>query len=199
MLKSISISPVVRAVFVIGAVAALVTSVTFATLQDTATLTDNTIASATPDLNIANFEEEVCGDFDVTAVGFAFTGAIPGGDPVPDPANKFCLENAGEVDFNVYASIPTEPTEQNVDLSLVDVILSCADTNGTFAVTESIADLAAAHPNGVLMAGGSFVAGEEAVCDAQVQMHPGAVSGDSGTVNQFDLEFRGVNALEDTL
>lgn len=39
------ISPIARAILVIGVVAALVTGVTFAALQNTATLTNNTINS----------------------------------------------------------------------------------------------------------------------------------------------------------
>lgn len=70
------LNPVVRAVLVIGAVMALVTSVTFAALQNTATLTNNTITS---DIEGLLVDSDGDGSFGTTDEGFAFTDVEPGG------------------------------------------------------------------------------------------------------------------------
>lgn len=84
------ISPVARAVLVIGAVMALVTSMTFAALQDTATLTNNTITS---DIDGLLVDSDGDGSFGKTDEGFAFTNIEPGGT---SDVKQFALKNDTE-------------------------------------------------------------------------------------------------------
>lgn len=192
-----SFSPVLRAIGVIGVVAALVTSITFAALQSSATLTGNTVASASAELLVDGNED---GTFASSEAGFAFTGLVPGGSA--STVETFDLRNNGDVALDVAVSIPTAPTTSGtVDLTLVDVILSCTDsTNGdTFAVTDSVQDLVDAHATGgVSMLSDAFEPGasDKADCDFSVQMQSGAVTGTGATVDAFDLEFTGTNTAE---
>jgi hypothetical protein len=91
------ISPVARAVLVIGAVMALVTSMTFAALQNTATLTNNTISSDVDGLLVDSDGDD---SFGTTDEGFAFLNIEPGGT---SDAKAFSLKNdtADPMEVNV--------------------------------------------------------------------------------------------------
>jgi hypothetical protein len=104
MVLAQKISPLVRAVAVIGSVAALVSGVTFAALQSQATLTDNTISSATAGLVVNN---QVGNDttFSPAEPGFAFTNLIPG---TASDAKPFQLRNSGTVPLDVYVELNNE-------------------------------------------------------------------------------------------
>lgn len=100
------ISPLARAILVIGAVAALVTGVTFAALQNTATLTNNTITSEVDGLLVDSDGDD---SFGTTDEGFAFTNIAPGGTSDPK-AFKLKNETNGPLEVNVQvigeASLP---------------------------------------------------------------------------------------------
>lgn len=101
MQRLLTINPLIRAVLVIGAVAALVTGVTFAALTNTATLTQNTISAADASLLVWDGDS-----FESTAPGFTVTDLVPGqgsGD------NFFYLQNNSPGDLWVYAHVPAEP------------------------------------------------------------------------------------------
>lgn len=190
--------PLVRALGVFGIVAALVTSVTFAALQSQATLTNNTITSAT-----AGLEVKSSGSFAAQDAGFVFSGALPGGPAVPATGHAFQLRNSGTANLVVAASIPTMPTftvgsSGVADPAMIDVILSCIAGANSFSVTASVADLVAAHatggvvmPSDILPAG----SGNVADCTAQVQLNSGAFTGSSLTTGNFNLVFTGVASL----
>ncbi len=95
------INPVARAVVVIAAVMALVTSVTFAALQSQATLTNNSISTATAGLKLWNGSS-----FESTAPGFTVTGLVPG--EWSDDYN-FYFQNDGEGPLFLTANVPQEP------------------------------------------------------------------------------------------
>lgn len=95
MLGIRSISPVMRAIFVIGAVAALVTSITFAALNDSVSLTGNTLSTTNANLQIYDF---TIPDWAETAEGFDFDDLVPG--VYSDPEN-FYLRNNGGVDLDL--------------------------------------------------------------------------------------------------
>lgn len=105
MLKSISISPVVRAVLVIGVVAALVTSVTFAALESEATLTQNTIEGA--DALQVNNDPEGNTVFNQTEQGFNFEDIVPG--VASSQIENFQLKNTSATTVDVNVQIPTPP------------------------------------------------------------------------------------------
>lgn len=95
------INPVARAIVVIGAVMALVTSVTFAALQSQATLTNNTISTATAGLMIWDGDS-----FEATAPGVTVTGLVPGEWSEDYPVY---FQNSGEGPLYLKASVPSEP------------------------------------------------------------------------------------------
>src|SRR6266545_1083516 len=126
-MRSISfINPVVRATVVIGAVAALVTGVTFAALQSQATLTDNTIASATAALQVNNTDDATNG-LGSTDVGFAFSDLLPGADY--GPAKHFSLKNNGTADLKVTVKATGTTTTGTIDKAKVHIKFTNTDTS----------------------------------------------------------------------
>lgn len=100
MEKAFHVNPVVRSVGVISAVAVLVGGVTFAALQSRATLTDNTISSASANLLV---DGNVDGQFNEEEPGFAFEGIVPG--VTPSEAHEFALQNNGDAGMKVKAMV----------------------------------------------------------------------------------------------
>lgn len=95
------INPVARAIVVIGAVMALVTSVTFAALQSQATLTNNTISTATAGLLLWDGDS-----FESAAPGVTVTGLVPGDWSEDYP---IYFQNSGEAPLYLTASVPEQP------------------------------------------------------------------------------------------
>lgn len=96
------ISPVARAVAVIGSVMALVTGVTFATLTNTATLTGNTINT-----NVDGLLVDSDGDntFANTDEGFDFSDVEPGSTSDPE---AFKLKNSTDHVMDVRVQVTGE-------------------------------------------------------------------------------------------
>ena len=183
-------SPVVRAIGVIGAVAVLVTSITYAALQSQATLTDNTIDSATANLDVATSDGSTCGTFGDTAAGVGFTGVVPGGSDSDD--EYFCLKNSGadtSLDLSVMSEAVTWPVTDDlgsgVDNGEVTLNISC-DNGGTLSAT--IASLEAGDE---AFTGGTLAPSAETLCTAYVSMTSAAFSGSSASSDMFDLTFTG--------
>jgi hypothetical protein len=192
MLRTYHINPLARAIGVIGVVAALVAATTYAALQDTATLTNNTIASATADLQISNTtgDPPVCGTPSNTATGFNFVGIVPGG--ADSQTETFCLHNAGTADLSIAVNVPTAPTWTvlpggSVDNAQVDVTISC-DATTDFAVTDTLQNIIAGN---VALTAGSLLDGETAICSVFVSMDAGAFTGSSASSTDFDFVFTG--------
>lgn len=184
-------SPVARAMLVFGVVASLVTGVTFAALNNQATLTNNTISSATAELQIKS-----SGQFAPQDAGFAFSDIIPGGPAVPEPGGAFQLRNTGGTDLDISVSIPALPVFSGgeVDPSKVDLIVGCSTTGGqNFSVTASFADLLAAHATGGVALGDGFLpktTDNVANCTVQAQMDEDAIE-DSVSSGFFNIVFHG--------
>lgn len=134
--------PVARALAVSGVVLALVVGVTYAALQSQATLTDNTISSATADLNVRSTNP----NFVDSAPGFDFEGVVPGGPMVPEVGEDFELENdTAEADMKLFVSIDGVPTvttapdaDGDLDWDKVYLVIERVDTGETnmFSFTE---------------------------------------------------------------
>ena len=105
MFKTIrKISPMVRAVGTMGAVAAVVGGITFAQIpSNTVKLTDNTLTSGTAALAIGATNTCPTGDTASTP-GMSFTNLQP---TVASGAFTFCLQNTGNVPLNLTINTPT--------------------------------------------------------------------------------------------
>ncbi len=199
MKQVLRLNPMFRAVGVFSAVAALVTGITFAALTSQASLVNNTISSATASLQVKS-----SGSFATQDAGFVFSGVTPGGGAVPALGYAFQLRNNGTVDLNIAASIPTAPIftvspgPGAVDLTKVDLILSCTAGSETFALTTDLAALVAAHgTGGVVMAPDAlpFSGSNTADCTAKVQMDSDAFAGGSASSTNFNIVFTGTNVV----
>ena len=115
-----------RAALVVAVLAALVTGVTFAALQSQqATLTGNSIQSATADLRIGTSQST----FDASRSGFTFKDIVPGGAAVPADGNTFYLKNYGTATLKLKLNLGSTPVNTaNVDLDKVRLVLSRVDT-----------------------------------------------------------------------
>lgn len=184
-------SPLMRAVLVIGAVMALVTGVTYAALtSSTATLTNNTVESATANLLVNS--DAGCGPasaFGASDTGFAFNGLVPGG--VASPDKTFCLKNSGTADLTLKLFVPTAPTwtvtpSGVVDTGEVNVHVVCDNGAGTINATlESLATAAQAFTTSNLADGAT------AVCTVNLDMNADAFTGTGASSGNFNLEFSG--------
>lgn len=188
-----SISPVVRAIGVIGAVAILVTSITYAALQSQVTLTDNTITTGSANLEIASFtagDPGACGAFGATAPGFAFAGVIPGG--ASSQTEKFCLSNTSttnglslkvkSVDPVTWTAVPSTATVDNTKVTL-DIVCDNGSTISTTVAAIELGDVSFSATN--------LAANTQTTCTAKITMDAAAFTGESATAGQFDLMFTG--------
>lgn len=178
MLSLHKINPMVRAVGTMGAVAALVTGVTFANLtSNTVALSDNTLSTATAKLVIGSTSS--CADVTTTSVpGMHFTNLIPGQASSPF---TFCLGNTGSIPLNITAQIPQDLSSSSIDPSKVTLSMNC----GGGTITKTLADLhssAWAFPSNPLSAGGNWSCTATATLDASVT---------GGSVNPFTINFVG--------
>lgn len=201
MVLSRQINPVVRAVAVIASVMALVTGVTFAALQDSVTLQNNTIASANADLLIWDGDS-----FEETAPGFTVTNLIPG-----DGSNEypFYLKNSGGTALNVSASVPVAPADpgggydftgwENLKVTIKSTDPACI---GSPTVNT---DMAALLVGGVALPCNSLAAGAQGDSNnlategnytMEFDIVPASVTGDSPGVGNFDIVLTGA-ATED--
>lgn len=185
------LSIVARAGFVLGAVSVLVGGVTYAALQDTATVADNTIATATANLEVS-LDPDCLTGFGSEVAGFDFDGVVPGGAGSED--KHFCLKNTGEeaAPLNVVLTVPALPTYTDsadapvtVNNTKVRVVLTCT-TPASFGVGDTL--------HALWFSGrtqGTLAPDETADCTASVNMDADAFSADSIKSSDFDLVFTG--------
>lgn len=178
MLSLHKINPMVRAVGTMGAVAALVTGVTFANLtSNTVALTDNTLSTATAKLVIGNTSD--CTAVTTTSVpGMHFTNLTPGQTSSPF---TFCLGNTGDIPLNITAQIPQDLTSSTLDPTKVTLKLTC----GGGTITKTLADLHSSawpFPSNPLGAGATWSCTATATLDSSVT---------GGSVNPFTINFVG--------
>jgi hypothetical protein len=180
-----SIQPLLRAITVISSVAVLATGVTFAALQSqNATLTGNSISTATADLRIGTSATT----FSPSRTGFSFGNVIPGGPAAPVDGNIFYLKNYGTPTLALKVAVPTAPANTSgVDLKKVYVVLTRVDTtasqklpldslvtaSGGTALTDTLAGVTVAQYK------------------VQIQMDADAFTGQSADITGIDLVFSG--------
>ncbi len=195
MVGVFKMSPLLRAIGVIGAVAALVTGITFAALQSQATLTNNTISSATADLQIKSG-----GRFDTFATGFAFVNVVPGGPAVPSVPFSFDLKNNGglsgaNLDIKVYAALPIFTSIPVLSTVAPDKVFVRFNCTGGLTITNLDRSLTTLSTAGGVAFGGPLAptsGSEIANCTAQAYMQTDAFSGSSTSSNNFNLVFTGL-------
>lgn len=189
MLSIRSINPLARAIGIFSAVAIVVTGVTAAALQSQATLTDNTISSATATLEVDNIDNGL--GFSSTDTGFSFTGLVPGADY--GAAQHFSLKNTGTADLKVtvYATLAT--ATGTIDKTKVHVRFTNNDTADVAVYTMANLEAIFNDVPGVSGAGFLDIAagGEENDFDVQVKLDADAIIGSSASLGDFNLVFTG--------
>ncbi len=187
MLRLRSINPVLRATGVIGVTAAMVTGVTFAALNTQATLTDNTISTATVGLEVGLTADNLS----ATEDGFDVTGLIPGTGVDQD----FYLRNTGNTPLDVTANVPNLPAApedgygftgfENLTVKLTSE--ACAEVINTNM--QALHDGQVALPCNALDDVGAE--GTATKYTAHIDILPDAVSGTHAGVGNFNLVFTG--------
>jgi hypothetical protein len=179
--------PLARAVVVVSAVAVLATGVTYAALQSqAATLTGNSISTATADLRIGT----TASTFYNTRTGFNFANIIPGAVASPTDGNSVYLKNFGSAPMALKVAISSVPANaSNVDLNKVYLLISRVDTSALQKIT--VASLVAANTTGGTAMTDHLAGGSIAQYKLQVSMDDDAFSGTTATVGAIDLIFNG--------
>ena len=191
------INPVVRAIAVIASVMALVTGVTFAALQDSVTLSNNTISSANADLQIWDGDS-----FEATAPGIQVTNLVPGQGSQDYPVY---LKNNGANALYAYATVPNPPAEpsggydftgwENLKVTIKSTEPNCVSTDSTVVTNmQALMDSQVALPCNTLAAGAQGDSGSiatEGNYTISFDIAPSSINGDSPGVGSFDLVISG--------
>ncbi len=194
MLKLYKVNPLVRAIGTMGAVAALVGGVTFATASSnpttTVTLTDNTASSLTANLAIADGSN--CTDVTTqTDAGFTFNKLVPG---TPSSAFDFCFnntasstdKNAGFMDVTMQSAAAITGTT-NLNPSDVTLNVTC----GTNPMVSTTLDKLFNPATPLDLTGTTHLApGTPLNCAATAELSSG-YTGPGGSINSFTLDFVG--------
>lgn len=192
MLKTQSISPVVRAILVVGAVAALVTGVTFAALDSEATLTDNRLASATAGLQVDNTDDDT-NPGGATDVGFEFAGLVPGAEFL-NPGHNFKLTNDGDADLRVKVKVSGAVSTGTIDKTKVHFQFENLTNTGASAnpIVYTLAELETA---GQWLPGvqdpDSLAVSQDHDFNVKVRLDADAITGSSASIDDFVFTFTG--------
>lgn len=183
MLHISKISPMVRAVGTVGAVAALVGGITFAAqTSNTVKLTDNTITSTTAALQIAGVACTNTAPGTTTATGFTVGPLAPG---ATSSAQTFCLWNSGTANLDVSVTSPTNFSTSAIPASDVTLNFTCGSTVKSYLLSAltspSVVDQ---DPLG---------AGTGVSCTVTATLDPSITTG--GTVTPFELDFTGTSSV----
>ncbi len=195
MLRVNVISPVFRAILVVGAVMAIATGATFAAMQSQATLSDNTISSATAELQVKSAGE----DFAASDAGFDFTNLVPGA--AYGTAQNFSLKNNGTVDLNVQVYAETVAATGTGVLDKSKVMVKFTNVSAGESWEYSLAQLESVVRNVPGASTGftdvSLAGAETDDFQVQVKLDAGAITGSGPvSVNDFDFVFLGTNVAE---
>ena len=181
---------ITRATAVIGATAALVVGVTFAALSTSATLTGNTLSSATAGLQISNG-----GSYGPTAIGFQVAGFVPGQGSGPLP---FYLQNSGGTNLNLTVGSTTPLTSSGFSgwNNLVVTITNDATTVTTTTNMQALINGNVALPDALAAGatGNSAVPFTPGNYHITFDVNPSSITGSQVTVGSFDLTFTGTGA-----
>ncbi|MGC1177410.1 MAG: hypothetical protein WA843_05050 [Candidatus Saccharimonadales bacterium] len=183
----IKFSPMMRAVAVIGTVAALVTGVTFAALNSQATLTESTINTATANLTLWNGSS-----FESSAPGFTITNLVPGTGTADLP---FYFKNGGGVPLNLTAHVPVEPSSSgfsgwdNLKVTFKNAAGVTTDTTMQALLAGNVS--LSGDPLSAGAQGDANTPGTEGNFTAKFDITPSAVTGSSASVGSFNIDFAG--------
>ncbi len=193
------ISPLVRAVGVFSAVAVVVGGVTFAAFNSQATLTSNTISTASANLQVF---DTVSGTFGSTGQGFTVTKLVPG----TGVTSPFYLKNAGDLALDVTAHVPTAPAApeggygfsgfENVKVTITADKTGCTEAPVATTMAALLAGEVALPCNSLAVGaqGDSATAGTEGNYKIKFDIDPAAITGNHAGVGPFDLVFTGTQA-----
>jgi predicted ribosomally synthesized peptide with SipW-like signal peptide len=174
------INPVARALITIGAVAAIVTGVTFAALNSQTTLSGNTI-TATPGLLLSTNGST----YGSTIPGFTFN-VTPGS--TTGVSQTFNIKNTTASAMALSLSLPAAVTFTGGTVNNSDVHVAVACTTPTMTLTSDLATLATAP----VPVTGSLTANTSASCTVSATMDSAAISsGSTVTSSSFNLQFSG--------
>ena len=184
------INPLVRSLMVVGGVAVLVGGVTFAALNDSATLTGNTISSDTADLQVSNG-----GAYGDDVNGFVVENVVPG----TGKTYSFYLKNGSDFPMKVSAKLAAAPVVTATNISNLDkVIVKIAGDDGvcTAVVNTNLNALntgSVALPCDPLPANEQGVGGVQHVGNYKItfDLDPAALTGGVASVSAFNLVFTG--------
>ncbi|MCW1908153.1 MAG: hypothetical protein KIH63_002300 [Candidatus Saccharibacteria bacterium] len=175
---------VARGFAVVGSLVTLAGGIGFAALQSpTASLTNNTIQSASADLRIGTSATS----FAASRSGFDFTAIVPGGNAQPTDGHAMWLKNYGTANLAVRVSIGSTPINTAaVDLSHVWLVIT--RQGGGVPQTMTVQSLVDAYPTGLSLTD-TLAAGEIAEYKLQVKMDDAAFSGAGAEISDIDLIF----------
>ncbi len=194
------ISPITRAVGVFSAVAIVVGGVTFAALNSSATLSDNTLSTADASLKIYDFGTAA---FESDAPGFNLSNLVPG---AYSDKQLFYFLNDGEGDLTVTASVGdgdatttaddpvlTGVTAANVKLKFTSNAPGCAaDTVETTLALLQAGDVALpCNPLSQGAQGNASAGAEETEGNYSVEFKLANVADEGASVNNLDIVFDG--------
>jgi hypothetical protein len=186
------INPVTRAIGVFGAVAIVVGGVTYAVMQSQATLTNNTISSATASLQVDNTDDATNG-FGTSDVGFQFTNLVPGAG-YGDPQN-FSLHNAGTSNLQVTVYATAGTVTGVLDKNKVHVKFTNTSLSTPGSVEYTLAQLEANFNGLPGVVGTDFLdtstPGETNEFEVQVKLDEGATGASGASNSGFNLVFTG--------
>lgn len=184
--------PIRKTTGLVALVLIVLTGVTYAALQTQAILKNNTIQTAVANMQISTDGTNYVSSTSPSS-GYAFSGLIPGGSPMPANGNPVYLKNAGTTSLSVRLSVNGPISNpDNVDLTKVRVILTPA--RGGAAQTITLADLiAASTSNGVALTQAGLIT-PSAVNQVllQVALDSDAVNGSSANIGNIDFNFSAI-------
>lgn len=178
MLGIRNINPMARAIGTMGAIAALVGGVTYASLQsNTVALNPNTLTAASGTLQIgSNSEPFTSGS--VTGMTATLTPGV-----ASDPFT-FYLKNTGDVPLNITANVPTTLGNSDVPADQVNLTFNCGSGDVTFS-------LAAWAAGSATIPGSPLGNGQTWTCTETATLN-GSYSDNSGkSVKAFKVNFVG--------
>jgi predicted ribosomally synthesized peptide with SipW-like signal peptide len=192
-------NPVTKAVGVFAAVAIIVGGVTYAAFQSQATLSDNTISSATAGLQVDNLGNGA--GFATSDAGFSFTGIVPGADY--GTPQQFKLKNSGDTDLQVTVFATDGASSGILNKNKIHVKFTNTSLSTPGSVEYTLAELQSMEKglpgmgiasNDSLDTSGS---GEENTFNVQVKIDADAVNnGNGASVSGFDLVLTGYPAVD---
>ncbi|HSX35376.1 MAG TPA: hypothetical protein VLH84_00405 [Patescibacteria group bacterium] len=173
-------NPMVRAIGTVGAIAALVGGITYASLQtDPVTLGPNTLTSATAALAIGAGTS--CPGGNTTTTTGITASLVPG---VPSAAFPFCLDNTGGVPLNITAQID-QSVFVGTDILPTDVTLTLTCPHiGTLSGTLD------QYASPVTFPGAPLATASPENCTETATL-ASSFTGSNKTLDAFDISFVG--------